>query len=289
MTGPNDPSQYQPPPVQPEPYQSPGQPTPYQPQAYPPGQPAPYDPALYPPPDGAYAGQPTYPGAESGYPPPGGWPGVQEPPPRRRPAAWIWVLIAVVAVAAVVIAVAVVAGGDSKKTQDAADTAGRTLSLPSAVGGYQRIPVDPRQLVEQFRDQLAALGDPNLVNKALVGVYGKGSSAQLVFFGLAVKDVPKLQDQIDNDGVEAAVKQFAGGISSGVQGAGGKVTSPIRSVDPGKLGGTMQCGQVEVLTRAAGVCAWGDRSAFSFNLLLNPTDTATTAEIVRQLRAAAEH
>jgi hypothetical protein len=295
----------EPPPYQPAQYppdQSGAYQPPHQTQQYPPhypgGYPPPYSPdqadayspAGYPAP-GGHPGQPTYPGAESGYPPPPGWVGAATEPPRRRPAAWIWAVIAAIVVVAVVLAVVLISNGsDDKKSADAADTTGRTLSLPNSVGNYQRVrTIDPRQLIEQFRSQLAALGDPNLVNKALIGVYGQQANPQLVFLGLAVKDVPRLQDEIDKDGVESAVRQFVTGVSTGVQNAGGKVTTPIDKVDAGKLGGTMECGQVELLTRQAGVCVWGDRSAFSFNLLLNPTDTASTADLVRQLRDAAEH
>jgi hypothetical protein len=110
-----------------------------------------------------------------------------------------------------------------------------------------------------------------------------------VLLAFPLADIPQLQDQVKDEGLDAAVRKFVGGIGGGVAGSGGSVSGTSQSFDPGPLGGAMRCQQVGLSGNAVGVCGWGDRSYFAMNLMVDPPSLSAAADTTRDLRNAAEH
>ncbi|HEU5268196.1 MAG TPA: hypothetical protein VFU35_15915 [Jatrophihabitans sp.] len=243
----------------------------------------------------AYPQQPAYPGYPTdGYPPaqypPAGYPGEPGPPPRRRTPVWIWVAVGVAATVAVALLVVFVTRDKHPGEQK---TAGRSLHPPASFDGYQRMSgFDTTALHDQLGRELKSLGASasKVAKDAVIAVYAKpgASRPQFVLLAFPLADIPDLQDQVKDVGLDAAVRKFMSGISGGVTGAGGSVNGSSQSFDPGPLGGAMRCQQVGLTGNAVGVCAWGDRSYFAMNLMVDPPSLSTAADTTRDLRTAAE-
>jgi hypothetical protein len=223
---------------------------------------------------------PAYPVAASG-----------GPPPRKRNLVWIWVAAGVAAAVAVALLVVFL---NRDKHPGEQQTAGRSLTLPASFDGYQRLSgYDTATLRNQLATQLASLGGSarKVAKDATIAVYAKPglSRPQFVLLAFPVADVPRLQDEVKDIGLDAAVKKFLGGIGTGIAGTGGPVSGASQSFDPGPRGGAMRCQQVGATGSAVGVCGWGDRSFFAMNLMLNPPSVSDLADTTRDLRNAAEH
>jgi len=220
---------------------------------------------------------------------PSGWEELG-PPGGRRVSTWVWVAAGVAVLLAVFAATTVVRHDSA--VDDAEGTEGRTLVLPSAVNGYRQVQtLNIRQVLDQLAD-LNGLGiSTDQLDQLRMGLYARPISAEPTFFfvGMQVSDIPRLQDEIDADGVAATVKEFTNGVAAGGSSVGASARRGIVSVDPGPLGGSMRCGVVTVVTRDIAVCGWGDRSAVAASLLLDPTTVDEAAELTRDFRAAAEH
>ncbi len=243
-------------------------------------------------PDPSYPAYPTYPAYPSGPPQPDYGYGPPAGAPKRATPRWLWVAIAVVVVAAVGL-------GTWFFTRDAhpedAKTAGRSLDLPAGVDGYRQLTsFDTGTVKDRLVSQLGSgLGSSagSAAENAKIGAYARTSTTtpELLFIGFHVKDVPNLQSQVEDVGVQAAVDQFTAGMGAGADKLGGSGNASMNPVDPGTLGGAMRCGQVTVTGRTLGLCGWGDRSYFALTLVSSPTSPAVTEKVARDLRAIAEH
>jgi hypothetical protein len=202
----------------------------------------------------------------------------------------VWVL-GVVAVVLVVLAVSTVAAHESG-VNDAKDTEGRTLALPQAVSGYNKVQtLDVADLLSQLGGSLSGLGvGAAQLDRLLAALYARPAAPEpsFVVIGMQVSDIPELQREIAAHGVAAAVKDFADGAALS-SGSVGSLSGDMKSVAPGPLGGSMRCGLLSVGAREVGLCSWGDRSAFAVCMLLDPTSMDEAATLTRQFRAAAEH
>jgi hypothetical protein len=293
MSEPGDGSGY---PTAPQPPNDGQEQQPYQP-VQPPSYPAdqPYQPVQQPPGPPQQYGQPYAPGQP--YPYAGGQPygyPVGQPPYQQQPSkkkTWlIAVLAAVVAVAVAVTLIVVLTTSDDH--QGDAKTANRTVSLPASFGAYHKLDsVNAASLRDQIAGQLSSLGaGSGAANNAKVAAYAtSGAVPQVIFLGFRVKDVPRLQSQVNDDGIEASVKQFTDGVAKGVSGQGGQSASSPKAFDAGTLGGAMRCQAATLSEKSVGLCGWGDRSYFALTLVIDQPSAAKTATVTRQLRQAAEH
>jgi hypothetical protein len=125
----------------------------------------------------------------------------------------------------------------------------------------------------------------------VIAVYARPgvSRPQFVLLAFPVADVREFQNEVRDLSVDAALRKFMGGVAGGIAGPGLTAAGSGRAVDAGPLGGAMRCQQIGVTGSQVGVCAWGDRSYFALNLMIDPGSLGAAAQTTRDLRSAAEH
>jgi hypothetical protein len=252
--------------------------------------------ASYAGPPPAYAGPPSY-GPPPGYagPPPNyaGPPQFAAPPPDAytpgRPPAFAgaayqyplsaelviaprtrrrlpWVVAALATAVIATVAVAAYAFPDHRKSID----------LPLAAAGYSEIRSVDASTFAQLTGEANGAAE---LHDAKVGVYGIGSdrTPALIFIGVSAKNNATVRRQLDSDSSSEEVSEAFTGLGS----------ADPATEDPGQLGGTMRCDEIE---DAYSVCIWIDHSTLGMIFVLPPTaDVSKVAETTREFRAAAEH
>ena len=253
---------YQPYPGQPDPEAGGGHQPPAAPGSYPPPSsgagaypPPPTSGAgSYPPPSGAGSYPPpsdpgSYPPPASGagaYPPPGGVPQYgSAPPPKKKSALKILLIVAgVVALLCVAgIGVAVFAFKDDvERTVDAAKI---TVVEPQTLGGRAKASDPALQSSVQGLDSEMA-GIPGATS-SVGAIYGDVQKQDIVMIAAASSITGTAQDRYD---------EFTKGL-----GQGGIKLDNVSDTDPGPLGGIAKCGDSDTAGTPMAVCVWSDNGS----------------------------
>jgi len=205
-------------------------------------------------------------------------PGVGAAPVPRPAAAPTHRLLAVLLAALGAAAVASALLGVDRMTRPTF----RRLSLPVSVAEFRlQHALSPAQV-----DALASGGSfagfgAAQLRSAQVGVYGEAGSVEptLVLVGLSARADADVRARLASADAADVVDDVVASLGA----------YPATPVDPGRLGGAVECGSMSTNGRSASLGVWADRSTLGILELLETRSPESTADLTRRFRAASEH
>jgi len=145
-----------------------------------------------------------------------------------------------------------------------------TLTTPDRIGTLTLDQTDDgKQTADYLQTALSA--EVNL-DKAVGAVYNDGTSGSVLFFGGTATIWSPDKDL-----------GSAFGLISDNQGA----VTGLHKVDPGKFGGTMQCGTTKSDDGNLSVCGWADHGSLAVAMFPSRSEPAS-ATLLRQIREATQ-
>lgn len=143
-----------------------------------------------------------------------------------------------------------------------------SIAMPATIGAYTRLDTpEANQITEPTRQQMLRQEHVDAVE---IGVYDSQAGRGMFMATKFDKPMPK------HELGEATRVAFAGLASSGVKVAG------ITPVEPGRLGGVMECGTGAIATAPVKVCVSADQAAVAVVVFYNAAIPDSTALEVRE-------
>ncbi len=205
-------------------------------------------------------------------------PGVGTAQVRRPPPAPTRRLLGVVLAAVGAAAVALALLGVDRMTSPSL----RRLSLPLSVAEFRlQHALTPAQVdALASGGSFAGFGTAQL-KSAQVGVYGEANSVEpkLVLVGLSARADADVRARLASADATDVVDDVVASLGA----------YPAAPVDPGRLGGAVECGSVSANGASASLGVWADRSTLGILELLETRSANSTADLTRLFRSASEH